>query len=163
MLFAAPHRVTRPLADFALGRVEATEAVTNAGRSLPMPRVQAGELAATIKDVELLRKGTRTSLFVGPRDLDRPAFNDLSLYYLLPDMMQVARNVSVEPAVTNAEDSGLVNDVAQADVVVLVDTGAVASQVLNEQRLSEAPLRELSRRFCAVAVNGRYEVLRRYH
>jgi hypothetical protein len=58
-------------------------------------------------------------LFVGPSDLRKTPYSDAFLYYLLSDTVPATHYIEMDPGVANAEDSGLADDLASADVVIL--------------------------------------------
>jgi hypothetical protein len=58
-------------------------------------------------------------LFVGPGDLRKTPYSEAFLYHLLPDLVPVTRYIEMDPGVANADDSGLADEVAAADVVIL--------------------------------------------
>lgn len=66
---------------------------------------------------ELGRPGDR--LLVGPQDLRFTPYNDSFVYYLFPEMEPATRYIEMDPGIANAEDSGLADEVADADWVVL--------------------------------------------
>jgi hypothetical protein len=58
-------------------------------------------------------------LFVGSGDLRKTPYSEAYLYFLLPELEPGTRYVEMDPGVANAEDSGLADEVAAADVVIL--------------------------------------------
>jgi hypothetical protein len=86
---------------FLYGRPDAVEAVNRL-----LPEVD-----------EFTEPGDR--LFVGPGDLRKTPYSEAFLYYLLPDLVPATRYIEMDPGVANATDSGLADEVASADVVIL--------------------------------------------
>jgi hypothetical protein len=59
------------------------------------------------------------TLFVGTGDLRKTAYSEAFLYYLLPDLDPATQYIEMDPGVANAEDSGLADEVRNADVLIL--------------------------------------------
>ncbi len=66
---------------------------------------------------ELTEPGDR--LVVGPGDLRKTPYSEAFLYHLLPDLVPGTRYIEMDPGVANAPDSGLAEEIAAADVVIL--------------------------------------------
>jgi hypothetical protein len=58
-------------------------------------------------------------LFVGPRDLRHPHYNDTFLYHLLPQLTPATYFLEMNPGSVDRPDSRLVADVASADWLIL--------------------------------------------
>ena len=95
------HKIQRGDRIFYYGRADAARAV----RAL-IPDV---EVAATPGD----------SLFVGTGDLRKTPLSEAYLYYLFPELEPATRYIEMDPGVANAPDSGLADEVASADIVIL--------------------------------------------
>jgi hypothetical protein len=63
------------------------------------------------------RPGDR--LFVGTGDLRKTPYSEAFLYYLLPELVPATRYIEMDPGMANADGSGMADDLASADVVVL--------------------------------------------
>lgn len=59
------------------------------------------------------------TLFVGTGDLRKTPYSEAFLYYLLPELPPATRYIEMDPGVANAEDSGLADELAAADIVIL--------------------------------------------
>ena len=59
------------------------------------------------------------SLFVGTGDLRKTPYSEAFLYYLLPELPPATRYIEMDPGVANAPDSGLADELAASDVVIL--------------------------------------------
>ena len=92
--------------------------VEHAGRTLYVAASLAGDLRALLAWLDE-HVPASSRLFIGPRDLDRPIYNDTALYFLLPDLRPASWHLELNPGDADREDSGLAEDVATADVVVL--------------------------------------------
>ena len=58
-------------------------------------------------------------LLVGPVDLRNTVYSDAIFYYLFPELEPATPFIEMDPGVANAEDSGLADDVASADWLIL--------------------------------------------
>jgi hypothetical protein len=58
-------------------------------------------------------------LFVGTGDLRKTPYSEAFLYYLLPELVPATRFIEMDPGVANADGSGMADDLASADVVIL--------------------------------------------
>ena len=63
------------------------------------------------------RPGQR--LFVGTADLRKTPYSDAYLYFLLPELTPATRYIEMDPGMANAEDSGLAEEVASSDWLIL--------------------------------------------
>ena len=71
-----------------------------------------------INDLDgLARPGDR--LFVGPADLSRTWYSDAVFYWMFPEMDPATYFIEMDPGLANADDSGLADDLASADFVIL--------------------------------------------
>jgi hypothetical protein len=86
---------------FLYGRPDAVEAVNDL-----LPLVD-----------ELTDPGDR--LFVGTGDLRKTPYSEAFLYYLLPELEPATRYIEMDPGVANAEGSGMAEEIASADVLIL--------------------------------------------
>jgi hypothetical protein len=109
---------------------------------------------------ELLPEVERVSepgdrLFVGPSDLRQTPYSDAFLYYLLPDLPPATHYIEMDPGVADAAGSGLAEDLASADVVILSRVWEAWTEP-NDSRIvgSDEPVRVLEERFCQVGAFG---------
>jgi hypothetical protein len=86
---------------FHYGRLEAVEAVN-----------------AMLPDLDRITEPGET-LFVGPVDLRKTNYSEAYLYYLMPELEPATRYIEMDPGITNAEESGMADELRRADVVVL--------------------------------------------
>lgn len=123
--------------EFRYARPDAVDAV-----NAMLPRVE-----------EISEPGDR--LFVGPGDLALTPYSEAFLYHLLPHLPPATRYIEMDPGVANAEDSGLAEELASADVVILSsirDDWNEPNESL--ERGSEEPNRVLEEQFCLVGSYG---------
>jgi hypothetical protein len=122
----------------------------------------ARALPPLLDDVERISEpGDR--LFVGTSDLRKTPYNDSFIYYLLPQLEVATYYVELDPGVANVEGSGLAEDLASADVVVLTSVWDDWDEP-NDARVlgSDEPNQVLREQFCTVGTyEGLYELLRR--
>ncbi len=58
-------------------------------------------------------------LFVGPSDLSKTPYSDAYWYYMFGDLTPATRYIEMDPGIADAADSGLADDLAGADWVIL--------------------------------------------
>ncbi len=123
--------------------------IEHEGRYFPYKRHDAVDAVNEMLPVvdELTEPGDR--LIVGPGDLRKTPYSEAFLYYLLPDLVPGTRYIEMDPGVANAEDSGLADEIAAADVVIL----STIRDDWNEPNDSllfgpDEPTRVLARDFC---------------
>jgi hypothetical protein len=157
-LLAVPE-IPRNVVDMvANGNMQAAT-VHHDGRSLPEAPVRARVLTTLLRTIDSMTTPGQT-VFVFDANMVRPAVNDVSLYYYLPRLHQSAFHMEITPAITTEQGSGLVDDVMDADLVVLVDTPEAERRALfpyatgGSQEATDA----LRNHFCERQVVERYEL-----
>ena len=60
-------------------------------------------------------------LIVGTADLSRTVYSDVSIYFLFPELDPGTYFIEMDPGLADAEDSGLAEDIEQADFLVLTN------------------------------------------
>ncbi len=60
-------------------------------------------------------------LVVGPADLSRTIYSDVSVYFLFPELEPATYYIEMDPGLADAEGSGLAEDIASADFLVLTN------------------------------------------
>ena len=74
----------------------------------------ASALNELIPDLdELTEPGDR--LVVGPADLSRTIYSDVSVYFLFPELVPATYFIEMDPGLADAEGSGLAEDIETAD------------------------------------------------
>jgi hypothetical protein len=150
LLALVPHFTFGPYADMVLqtfDRHREVYVMHNDGRSFYYGRHDAADAVNAMLPVvdEIARPGDK--LFVGTGDLRKTPYSEAFLYYLLPRTRPGTRYIEMDPAVANRENSGLADDLASSDIVILssirddwnepnasLDVGSdQATQVLNSQ------------------------------
>lgn len=129
--------------------------IEHEGRRFPYKRHDAVDAVNAMLPVvdEVTEPGDR--LIVGPGDLRKTPYSEAFLYYLLPDLVPGTRYVEMDPGVANAPDSGLADELARADVVILSTIRDDWNEP-NDSLLfgSDEPNRVLARDFCRVGSFG---------
>jgi hypothetical protein len=102
-----------------LGQVPSPLAVSRDGRTFWFGSARAATaLQAAVDDLdELAEPGER--LFIGPLDLRRTWYSDTVAYWMFPELEPSTYFMEMDPGIANDEDSGLAEDVASADWVLL--------------------------------------------
>ncbi|HQZ34665.1 MAG TPA: hypothetical protein PK020_09570 [Ilumatobacteraceae bacterium] len=75
---------------------------------------------AAIDDLDA-RSQPGQRLLVGPADLRRTIYNDVSFYALFPDLVPATYYIEMDPGLADQEGSGLAQDVASADWLILTN------------------------------------------
>lgn len=97
-------------------------------------------------------------LFVGTADLRKTPYSDAYLYYLLPHLVPATRYIEMDPGMANAPDSGLADEVASADWLILSHVWDAWDEP-NDSRVygPDRPNQVVERDFCLV---GQYRAQR---
>ena len=114
----------------------------------------ANALVAMIPDLEA-RSEPGDTVVVGPADLSRTVYSDVSIYFLFDDLDPATYFIEMDPGLADAEGSGLAEDIAQADFVVLTNfwSGWLEPNT-SVKRQSQEHNRAVADNFCLV---GQYE------
>lgn len=88
-------------------------------------------------------------LLVGPADLSRTIYSDAIFYHLFPELTPATRFIEMDPGLADRADSGLADDVASADWLLLTNfwTGWFEPNASIEFG-SDEPNQVVARRFC---------------
>ncbi len=94
-------------------------------------------------------------LIVGPADLSRTIYSDVSVYYLFPELEPGTQYIEMDPGLADREGSGLAQEIAQADFLVLTNiwTGWHEPNA-SDDHLSQEANQAVADNFCLV---GRFE------
>jgi hypothetical protein len=110
-----------------------------------------GELLDHVEEVS--EPGDR--LFVGTGDLRKTPYSEAFLYYLLPELVPGTRYIEMDPGVANSDGSGLADDLAASDVVVLSSIRDDWNEPNDSRRFGSTESTEvLERDFCQVGSYG---------
>lgn len=153
-----PDFTWRAYGDFVgqtFGYRRAADVMEHRGREFRYARQDAVDsVNAMLPRVEEISEPGET-LFVGPGDLRKTPYSEAFLYHLLPQLPPATRYIEMDPGVANAPDSGLAEELADADVVIL----SSIRDDWNEPNESlefgpNEPNEVLERHFCLVASYG---------
>ena len=122
LMLLFPHFTYRWYADYvgqSVGYDRHFYSVDHRGRSFYYGRHDVGVAAERMfADIERLTEpGDR--LIVGPGDLSVTPYNESYLYFMLPQLEPGTHYIEMDPGVANADDSGLADELREADVVIL--------------------------------------------
>jgi hypothetical protein len=117
-----PHHTFRTYADAVaqtFGKHRESYVMQNEGRSFYYGRKDAADAVNAMLPVvdRIARPGDK--LFVGTGDLRKTPYSEAFLYYLLPQTRPGTRYIEMDPGVANRPDSGLADDLASSDLVIL--------------------------------------------
>jgi hypothetical protein len=94
-------------------------------------------------------------LFVGTGDLRKTPYSDAFFYYLFPELEPATHYIEMDPGVANREGSGLAEDLASADVVILSRIWDDWDEPNDSRDLgSDEPNQVLHERFRRIGVYG---------
>ncbi len=102
---------------------------------------------------ELSEPGDR--LVVGPADLSRTIYSDVAVYFLFPELEPATYFIEMDPGLADVEGSGLAEDIATADFLVLTNIWTGWNEPnASSDHLSDEANRAVADNFCLVR---RYE------
>lgn len=119
-----------------------------------------GRLDAVAAVADLLDEVEKVSepgdrLFVGTGDLRKTPYSEAFLYYLLPELVPATRFIEMDPGVANADGSGMADDLASADVVILSSIRDDWAEPNDSRHFGSTESTEvLDERFCQVGSFG---------
>jgi hypothetical protein len=97
------------------------------------------------------------SLVVGPVDLSRANYSDAFFYHLFPDLAVGTRYIEMDPGIADAADSGLAEEVASADWLILSDAWSGWDEPNDSRKSgSEIPNEVVEEMFCEVLDAGTF-------
>lgn len=161
MFTLIPHYSVRWYADYAgqtFGyKTENIRSITNRGRTFYYGRIDAADAANDLlAEVERVTDpGDR--LIVGTGDLRFTPYTETFFYYLLPQLEPGTHYLEMEPGITNAEGSGLADELREADVYIastLYDDWNEPNASMDEG--SDEPNQVLEDEFCLHESYGTY-------
>ncbi|MCB0978646.1 MAG: hypothetical protein KDB02_14435, partial [Acidimicrobiales bacterium] len=117
----------------------------------PEAAAAANELVADLG--RLSKPGER--LLVGPVDFRFTPYSDAFFYFLFPDLVPATRYIEMDPGIANAPDSGLADEVASADWLILSNVWTNwAEPNASLDAGSDAPNKVVQEKFCKVGAYG---------
>ena len=102
-------------------------------------------------------------LFVGTADLRKTPYSDAYLYYLMPEFTPSTYYIEMDPGVANAKDSGLADEVANSDWLILSHVWDNWVEANDSREVGpDGPNEVVRRQFCLVKdYGGAFELYRR--
>jgi hypothetical protein len=98
---------------------------------------------------ELTEPGDR--LIVGPADLSRTIYSDVAVYFLFPELEPATYFIEMDPGLADREGSGLAQDIATADFLVLTNIWTGWNEPnASSDRLSDEGNRAVADNFCLI-------------
>lgn len=158
VLAVIPHFTVRSWIDLTqqtFGRNVFGYAVDNEGRNFYLGSKDVAD-AANALAVDLQADAVAGErLFVGPMDLRRTPYSDAYLYFLFPDLVPATRYIEMDPGIADAEGSGLADEVASADWLILSNVWTTWQEPNESDRLGpDEPNQVVRARFCQVGAYG---------
>lgn len=159
LLVLVPHFTYRLYTDLVIqtfGRHREVYTIDNMGRSFYYGRRDAVDAVTEMLPVvdRIAHEGDK--LFVGPGDLHKTPYSEAFLYYLLPQTDPGTRYIEMDPGVANRDGSGMADDLAASDIVILSSirddwTEPNASRDVGSDESTQV----LARDFCLVGSYGK--------
>lgn len=99
-------------------------------------------------------------LLVAPVDMRKTPYSDAFFYFLFPELTPATYYIEMDPGVANAPDSGLADEVASADWLILSDTWSDWDEPNDSRDFGpDEPNRVVERDFCLVgSYDGYFEL-----
>lgn len=137
--------------------------VSHDGRRFYLGSADIAPVAQRMLDEIAPQTVSGQSLFVGTADLRKTPYSDAYLYYLLADLVPATRYIEMDPGMANAADSGLADEVAGADWLILSHIWDAWEEPNSSRDFGSAePNEVVTRDFCEVGDYAPYfEVYRR--
>ncbi len=132
------------------------------GRTFPFGDADGAADAQTVVDELDALAEPGDSLVVGPLDLSRANYSDAFFYHLFPELEVGTRFIEMDPGIADAEGSGLAEEVAGADWLILSDAWSGWDEP-NDSRMgrSQAANDVVREEFCVVLDAGTFLLYRR--
>ncbi len=132
-------------------------AVRNGDRTFYLGSPTIADEAQLLTDELQARIEPGDRLLVGTADLRQTPYSDAYFYFLFPQATPATRYIEMDPGIANADDSGLADEVASADWLILSHVWDSWDEP-NDSRLvgSDAPNRVVDDQFCRVGPTGEF-------
>jgi hypothetical protein len=90
-------------------------------------------------------------LIVGPADLSRTIYSDVSIYYLFPELEPGTKYIEMDPGLADRAGSGLAEEIAAADFLVLTNIWTGWNEPnASDEHLSDEANQAVADNFCLV-------------
>jgi len=134
--------------------------VRNGDRTFYLGAPDIADSAQSVADALAARVQPGDRLFVGTADLRKTPYSDAFFYFLFPETTPPTFYIEMDPGIANAEDSGLAEDVASADWLILSHVWDRWDEPNDSRELgSDAPNQVVRDQFCALNPETDFYVL----
>ncbi len=133
--------------------------VTHDGRVFPFGSPEgAADAQAVVDELDRLAE-PGDSLITGPTDLSRTNYNDSFFYHLFPELEVGTRYIEMDPGLADAEGSGLAQEVADADWLILSNSAAAWIEPNESAESRSRAANEVVRKeFCPALLTPTFEL-----
>ncbi len=144
------------------GRNQFGAPITNGDRTFYFGSPEGAADAQAVVDGLAARARPGDRLIAGPGDLSRTNYSDAYFYHLFPDLVPGTRYIEMDPGLADAEGSGLAEEVAAADWLILTDAANSWTEPnTSAGARSDAPNQVVREQFCEVVVTPTVRLLGR--
>ena len=158
LLLVIPDFTWRMYADYVaegFGQARSSGAMRNGDRVFYYGRPDAVVAVNQLLPVVESISEPGDTLFVGTGDLRKTPYSEAFLYYLLPNLDPATRYIEMDPGIANAEDSGMADELAGADIVILSSIRDDWNEPNESDRFGpNEPNEVIEREFCLVQSFG---------
>jgi peptidoglycan/LPS O-acetylase OafA/YrhL/4-amino-4-deoxy-L-arabinose transferase-like glycosyltransferase len=123
MFVVIPHYTVRWYADYvgqSVGyRTEGVTDIHHRGRTFTYGRTDVAAAARAMLDDVEDQTEPGEKLIVGTGDLRKTPYSEAFFYFLLPQLEPGTKYIEMDPGMSNADDSGLADEMRDSDVVIL--------------------------------------------
>jgi len=154
VVLAIPAYTTRTWVDLTRQNLEGDYFgwdVRHGDRTFYLGAANIADSAQSVTDDLAARIQPGDRLFVGTADLRKTPYSDAFFYFLFPEATPATFYIEMDPGIANAEDSGLADEVARSDWLILSHVWDPWDEP-NDSRLfgSDAPNQVVDDQFCAL-------------
>lgn len=133
--------------------------ITNDGRVFPFGSPEAAADAQAVVDELDRLADPGDSLITGPTDLSRTNYNDSFFYHLFPELEVGTRYIEMDPGLADVEGSGLAQEVAEADWLILSNSAAAWTEPNESAESRSQDANEVvAEVFCPALVTDSFEL-----
>jgi hypothetical protein len=123
--------------------------VRNGDRTFYLGAPDIADSAQAVTDALAARIQPGDRLLVGTADLRKTPYSDAYFYFLFPQATPATYYIEMDPGIANAEDSGLAEEVASSDYLILSHVWDRWDEPNDSRKLgSDAPNQVVDERFC---------------
>jgi hypothetical protein len=146
----------------SFGRNQFGTAITNGDRTFWFGSPEGAADAQRVVDELAVRSQPGERLIAAPGDLSRTNYSDAYFYHLFPDLVPGTRYIEMDPGLADAEGSGLAEEVAASDWLILTDAAdAWTEPNTSASSRSQAANQVVAEQFCEVVATPTVRLLER--